>query len=75
MTKEQQLSMLEAICNNIYQEGKKALETNKAPKERVRAMVTIAGAFMGSYEAYLKRKDGQIGELVKEILCNVKRKA
>lgn len=75
MTKEQQLSMLEAICNNIYQEGKSALGTNKDPKERVRTMVTIAGAFMGSYKAYLKLKDGQIDELAKEILGNIKRKS
>lgn len=56
MTKEQQLSMLDEIYNNIYQDGKKALETNKDPKERVRIMVAIAGAFMGSYEAYLNAR-------------------
>ena len=74
MTKKERLSMLEAICNQVAEIGKPLLVPNLEPKKKVIVMANVAGAFLGMYDAYLKRKDGQIGQLVQDVLEEIKKK-
>lgn len=71
MTKEQQLSMLEALCDSIYKSSKKALDVNKEPRKRISTMITIAGAFMCGYAAYLRRKEGDERDMLGDIITEL----
>lgn len=57
MTTEQKLSALEGLCERVYEMGKDILDPNvKDTKKKIAAMIGVAGAFMGSYDYYKKRK-------------------
>lgn len=72
MTKEQQLSMLEALCDNIYKMGQNAMDADKEPRKRISTMITIAGAFMGGYAAYLRRKDGDVKDMLGDMVAELR---
>lgn len=62
MTTEQKLSMLEGLCERVYEMGKDILDPNIrdtkkkiAPMVKIAAVVKVAGAFMGSYDYYKKK--------------------
>ena len=56
MTTEQKLSMLESLCERVYEMGKDILDPNvKDTKKKIAAMTKVAGAFMGSYDYYKKK--------------------
>lgn len=56
MTNEQKLSALEGLCERVYEMGKDILDPNiEDTKKKIKAMVKVAGAFMGSYDYYKKK--------------------
>lgn len=61
MTTEQKLNMLESLCERAYETGKDILDPNvKDVKKKLVAMTQVAGMFMGGYDYYKKRKDGDV---------------
>lgn len=75
MTTEQKLSMLEGLCERAYGMGKVILDPNvKDAKKKIVAMTQVAGAFMGSYDSYKKRKDGHISAYIEDALKELKDK-
>lgn len=56
MTTEQKLSALEGLCERVYEMGKDILDPNvKDTKKKIKLMVQVAGAFIGSYDYYKKK--------------------
>ena len=56
MTIEQKLSVLEGLCERVYEMGKDVLDPNiKDTKKKIAVMVKVAGAFMGGYDYYKKK--------------------
>ena len=75
MTTEQKLSMLEGLCERAYGMGKAILDPNvKDVDLKVTAMIRVAGAFMGAYDSYKKRKDGHISAYIEDALKELKDK-
>ena len=75
MTTEQKLSMLESLCERVYEMGKDILDPNvKDAKKKIVAMTQVAGAFMGGYDSYKKRKDGHISAYIEDARKELKEK-
>lgn len=55
MTTEQKLGALEGLCERVYEMGKDVLDPNVKDTKKIKAMVQVAGAFMGSYDYYKKK--------------------
>ena len=64
MTTEQKLSMLESLCERVYEMGKDILDPNvKDAKKKIVAMTQVAGAFALFVVANLREINSKIDSI------------